>query len=138
MEQSKSIKKAIHRKYPAIGYDASLEEAMRSMAEYSSSALVVKSGGDLVGIVTINDVMYSLSNGHDTRTTLVSSFMTACDLITSKSTQNPCAQLDEDAHAFAAIKVMYEAGVNHLLVAGAGKEPVGMVSSLDIIKLLVS
>ena len=33
---------------------------------------------------------------------------------------------------------MNEAGVNHLLVSGSKGEPVGMVSSLEIIKLLAS
>jgi len=50
----------------------------------------------------------------------------------------PCVQLDEDEDAISAIKVMYEAGVNHLLVSGSQGEPVGMVSSLEIIELLAS
>jgi len=37
-----------------------------------------------------------------------------------------------------AIKVMNEAGVNHLLVTGEGTKPLGIVSSLDLIKLIAS
>ena len=138
MGKSKSIRNAIQRKYPAIGYDASLEEAMHSMAEHNCSALVVKNGEDLIGIVTISDVMYCLSNDQDCKSTRVSSFMTVCDLISSKATHSPCAQLDEEQDAMDAIKVMFEAGVNHLLVSGDKGQPVGMVSSLEIIKLLTS
>jgi predicted transcriptional regulator len=82
--------------------------------------------------------MYSLTNEDDIRQTKVSSFMTACEFISKKATSNPCVQLDEDEDVLSAIKVMNEAGVNHLLVSGSKGEPVGMVSSLEIIKLIAS
>ena len=64
--------------------------------------------------------------------------MTSCELIGSQRSRQPCAQLDEDEDLLSAIKVMNEGGVNHLLVSGSRGEPVGMVSSLEIIKHLVS
>lgn len=64
--------------------------------------------------------------------------MTKCEFISRKPTRNPCVQLDEDEEILSAIKVMYEAGINHLLVSGSKGEPVGMVSSLEMIKLLAS
>ena len=99
---------------------------------------LVKAGDDLVGVVAIADVMHSLSNEDDIRQTKVASFMTSCEFITEKPTNNPCVQLDEDEDVLSAIKVMNEAGVNHLLVSGSKGEPVGMVSSLEIIKLMAS
>ena len=69
---------------------------------------------------------------------MVSSFMTRCELISDQSVKSPCVQLDEDEHILSSIKVMNEAGVSHVLVSGGKGEPVGMVSSLDIVKLTVS
>jgi CBS domain-containing protein len=138
MNNKKSIKSAVKRKFPAVGIDDTLETALKVMAQANASALVVKVGAELDGVVTITYIMYSLSNEDDLQDTRVSSFMTKCEFISPKATRNPCAQLDEDEDAISAIKVMYEAGVNHLLVSGSQGEPVGMVSSLEIIKLLAS
>ncbi len=138
MSNKKTIRSAVKRKFPAIGIDDTLEFALKLMAQANASALIVKAGEELIGVVTITDIMYSLSNENDLQDTRVSSFMTKCEFISKKAIRNPCVQLDEDEDAISAIKVMYEAGVNHLLVSGSQGEPVGMVSSLEIIKLLAS
>jgi len=138
MENKITIKSAVKRKFPAVTMEDTLETALKAMANANASALVVKTDDDLVGVVTISDIMYSLTNKDDISLTKVASFMTACDFISSKATSNPCVQLDEDEDVLSAIKVMNEAGVNHLLVSGSRGEPVGMVSSLEIIKLLAS
>ena len=140
MNIRKEIKGAIKRKFPAVSLDDNLEYAMKEMADANASALVVKVGEELVGIVTVTDIMYSLSNGHDLQNTKVSSFMTKCEFISNKRINKspPCIQLDEDEEIISAIKVMYEGGVNHLLVSGSNGEPVGMVSSLEMIKALTS
>ena len=138
MENKITIKNAVKRKFPAVGLSDTLDTALQAMAKANASALVVKTDEDLVGVVTISDIMYSLTNEEDLRQTPVSSFMTSCEFISDKATNNPCVQLDEDEDPLSAIKVMSEAGVNHLLVSGSKGEPVGMVSSLEIIKLLAS
>ena len=138
MGKNKTIKEAVKRKFPAVNMDDTLETVLKVMANANVSALVVKAGDDLVGVVAIADVMHSLSNEDDIRQTKVASFMTSCEFITEKPTNNPCVQLDEDEDVLSAIKVMNEAGVNHLLVSGSKGEPVGMVSILGIIKLMAS
>jgi len=138
MENKITIKNAVKRKFPAVGLRDTLDTALQAMANANASALVVKTDEDLVGVVTISDIMYSLTNEDDLHQTPVSSFMTSCEFISDKATNNPCVQLDEDEDVLSAIKVMNEAGVNHLLVSGSKGEPVGMVSSLEIIKLLAS
>ena len=138
MENKITIKNAVNRKFPAVGLSDTLDTALQAMAKANASALVVKTDEDLVGVVTISDIMYSLTNEDDLHQTPVSSFMTSCEFISDKATNNPCVQLDEDEDVLSAIKVMNEAGVNHLLVSGSKGEPVGMVSSLEIIKLLAS
>ncbi len=138
MNNRKTIRSAIKRKFPAVDIDDTLETVIKDMAQANASALIVKVDEELVGIVTITDIMSSLANEDDLQDTRVSSFMTKCEFISKKAIRNPCVQLDEDEDAISAIKVMYEAGANHLLVSGSQGEPVGMVSSLEIIKLLAS
>lgn len=136
MASVKTIKTAIKRKYPAVSLDDTVKTAMEAMAKNNASALVVKNGDDLLGIVTITDIMHCLADDLDPQATSVSTFMTKCDLITAKETTNPCAQLDEDLDALSAVKVMLNAGVNHLIVSGKKGEPVGIVTSLELIKLI--
>lgn len=138
MRNTKTIKEAVVREYPVISLDDNLAAAMQTMAHNNASALVVKSNDDFVGIVTITDVLFSLAHDSNLQETRISSFMTTCELISEKGTSNPCSQLDEEQDALSAIKVMHEAGVNHLVVSGSRGEPVGIVSSLEIIKLLAT
>lgn len=136
MKSMRTIKEAIVRKYPDIDREDSLGSAIKMMAANNTSALVVRDGEHLLGIVTISDVMHSLVHEEDLLQTTISSFMTSCDLVSAEGARNPCAQLDEDQDVLSALKVMYEAGVNHLVVSGADGESVGVVSSLEIIRLL--
>ena len=136
MDTGRKIKDAIARVYPGVTLENSLEEVIEKMAEHNTSALVVLEGGEAAGLVTVTDVLYSLANNEDLQETKVRSFMTKCDLISRKETSNPCAQLDEEQDVLSAIKVIQEAGVHHLVVSGAGGHPVGVVSSLELIKLI--
>ncbi len=138
MSDAKTIKMAVRRKYPSVLYEDNLNTAMQVMVGNNASALVVMSGEHLVGIVTIFDVVNCLASGEHPDETKISSFMTQCDLIGKEGAAHPCVQLDEDFDALSAIKVMHEAGVNHLLVSGEEGQPVGIVSSLELVKLLSS
>jgi CBS domain-containing protein len=136
MAESLKVKQAVKRKFPTIDIDDSLETAMQRMTENNVSVLAVKVGEELVGIATVWDVLNGLANNYERKTTSISTFMTKCEFNTDHSTKNSCIQLDEDEDAISAIKVMYEAGVNHLLVTGERGKPVGIVSSLDLVKLV--
>lgn len=135
MHKKMTIEKAIKREFPIVNSEDSLEVAVNKMKESNVSVLAVKVSEELIGLVTLSDIMYSLSNGDDFQDTKISSFMTKCEFNTSHETRNPCIQLDEDEEAISAVKVMYETGVNHLLVSGVDGKIVGIVSSLDIVKL---
>lgn len=135
MHERMTIKQAIKREFPVVNAEDSLEAAVKKMTESNVSVLAVKVGEELIGLVTISDIMYSLSNGDDFQETKISTFMTKCEFNTSHETRNPCLQLDENEEAISAVKVMYETGVNHLLVSGVDGKAVGIVSSLDIVKL---
>lgn len=138
MADSLKVKQAIRRKFPVIDIDDSLQSAIRLMAEANVSVLAVKVGEELIGVVTVADVMHGLANDYDLDNTKISTFMTKCEFHTASSTKHSCIQLDEDQDVISAIKVMYEAGVNHLLVTGERNVPKGIVSSLELIKLVAS
>ena len=104
MDNKRTIKRAVKRKFPAVGLRDTLDTALQAMAKANASALVVKADEDLVGVVTISDIMYSLANKDDLHQTPVSSFMTSCEFISDKATNNPCVQLDEDEDVLSAIK----------------------------------
>ncbi|MGW8195261.1 MAG: CBS domain-containing protein [Desulforhopalus sp.] len=138
MKKYGRVKQAIKRKFPMIDIEDSLGKAIQTMAENNVSVLAVKIGKELAGIVTISDVMHGLANDDNLETTRISTFMTQCKFDTEESTQNSCLQLDEEEDIISAIKVMHEAGVNHLLVTGVENEPLGIVSSLELVKLVAA
>ncbi len=138
MSEKKTIRDAIKRKFPVVNIEDNLQKAISKMKRNNVSVLAVKIKEELIGLVTISDVVFSLANGDDPEATPISKFMTKCEFDTRKATRNPCVQLDENEDAMAAIKVMYEAGVNHLLVSGDSGEPIGIVSSLEIVKLFAT
>jgi CBS domain-containing protein len=138
MDTRKTIKDALGINTATVSVDDTLHDALKLLGQYNATALLVAAGNDTVGIITISDIMYSLAKDEDPQKIPVSSFMTQCELISTETANTPCVQLDEDEEIFSAIKVMNEAGVNHVLVSGNGGKPVGMVSSLDIIKVLVA
>jgi len=138
MEFGRALKEVLRENYPAVNIDDTLEAALKKMAGENIQALPVKQGRDLVGIITISDILYSLSKKDNPQDIRVSEFMTSCELISDKTVKTPCVQLDEDEDFFGAIKLMNEAGVNYILVSGSQGEPVGLVSSLELIKHLVA
>lgn len=138
MEEYLKVKEAIKRKFPAIESNESLTTAMDRMAQDDVSVLVVKVDGELTGLITVSDMMHGLANDYDLEETKISTFMTGCKIDNKNLDANLCIQLDEDQDVISAIKVMYEGGINHLLVTGVENKPLGVVSSLDLVKLIAS
>lgn len=138
MEKYLKVKQAIKQKFPVIESYESLGAAINLMAQDNVSVLVVKVEGELTGIITVSDVMHGLANDYDLEKTKISTFMTGCRIDSKNSTAKSCIQLDEDQDVISAIKVMYEGGINHLLVTGVKNKPLGIVSSLDLVKLIAS
>ena len=135
MEKGRKVRYANKRKFPLVDIEEHLQTAIQMMATSNVSVLAVKVGEDLVGILTVSDVMDALAKGKSPFDTKISTFMTKCDFHTKESTRNSCLQLDENEDVLSAIKIMSEADVHHLLVTGANAEPIGIVSSLEMIKL---
>jgi predicted transcriptional regulator len=138
MEEYLRVQQAIKRKFPVIEREESLKAAINLMAEADVSVLIIKAEGLLIGILTVSDIMHGLANDYDLKQTKISSFMTECNVDGKNANGKSCIQLDEDLDVMSAIKVMYEGGINHLLVTGKKNKPLGVVSILDLIKLIAT
>ncbi|MEJ2031641.1 MAG: CBS domain-containing protein [Deltaproteobacteria bacterium] len=135
---NEAISSAVQKGGPTVSLDDSLRTAIGKMAEAKATGLVVKSGGQVVGIITTLDLMRSVVNKEDLDETKVSQFMTACELIGAKATKSPCVQVDENESVAMALEVMDQAGVHNLLVSGGSGDAIGMVSAQELLKLAIS
>lgn len=129
---------AVKKDAPAVSLDDSLRAAIQKMTAAGCSALVVKSGAELVGVVSEMDLLNSIVHHDNLDATKVARFMTPCEIISAKAAASPCVQLDENEKVQDALATMHNAGTHHLLVAGAGNKPIGMISVADLLKLAIS
>lgn len=132
------IEKAVNWETQSVGMDDSMRVAIEKMIADKCSALAVKVGDEVVGVLTDFDLMDCLDRDDDLDKIKASSCMTACELITGKEVKSPCAQLDSSHSVKNAIAVLNVAGVHHLLVSGDDDKCVGLISSIDLLKLAIS
>lgn len=131
------IKNAVNWDAEQVDMEDSLRTVIQKMAGSNTSALVVKSGDTVAGIVTDIDLMNCLVEGDDLDAVKAGKFMTACELITTgDENASPCAQLDESESILSALKVMEAAGVHNLLVSGDDGR-VGTVSARKLLQLVL-
>lgn len=130
-----AISSAVKWDAPSVAMQDTLRVAITKIANSGASALVVKSGDTVVGLVTDMDLMGSVAKGDDLDGMAVSTFMSACEIISDKAIKTPCVQLDETQSVENAIGVMDLAGTHHLLVTGGNE--VGVVSAHDLLRLVV-
>ena len=132
------IKTVVNWEAPAVAMDDSLRVVIQKMVDGKSSAVLVKAGDDVTGIVTDMDMLASIAKYDDLDGTKVSDVMTRCELILGKAVNSPCVQLDSEQSAGNAIGVMNGAGIHHLVVSGNKNTCTGMVSALDLLRLVIS
>jgi CBS domain-containing protein len=133
-----TISSAVLRNAPTVSLEESLRTAIHKMVETGSSALAVRADSNLVGIVSITDLVTSAANDRNLDETRVSRFMTSCRLTDKGATQDPCIQVNEDETVGTALAVMEKAGVHNLLVSGGNGETIGMISAQGLLKLAIS
>ena len=123
---------------PAVNINDSLLTAAEYMAEHDTSALIVKDGEEMVGILTDMDVMDGIVRNNDFTGTKVASCMTACQLIAGNRVKSPCVQLYQEESVESALKVMSSAGIHNLLVSCEIGVGTCTVSIRDLLKVAVS
>ena len=129
------ISSAVKWDSPSVDLQVTLRTATTRMVNSGVSAVIVKNGDQVVGVVTDMDLMRCIAKGDDLDTVAVSSFMTCCEVISGKKIKTPCIQLDKTHSVKDAIGVMDLAGVHHLFVAG--EKDAGVISAQDLLRLAV-
>ena len=132
------ITNAVDWDAPSVDMEANLRTVIRMMVDNQSSALTVMMGEEVMGVVTDMDILESFDRNDDLDETKVAEFMTTCELISNKEISLPCAQLDSAESVENALKVMNSAGVHHLLASDGEQKKAGIVSILDLLKLVIS
>ncbi len=138
MSLQDEIGSAVKWDVPSTDMNDSLKTVIEKMTGNMVSALIVKSGDIVSGVVTDMDIMESVADGNDLNETKVSACMTTCDLITEIAAENPCVQLDKTESVENALGVMDRAGVHNLVVSGDDETYAGTVSARDLLKLAIS
>lgn len=131
------IKNAVRWDTPDVDLDTNLREIIEVMVRHDAPAIIVKAGGKVAGVVTELDVLDCITSEANLDTTRAAEFLSACELIPTKSMNNPCVQLDENESVGNAIKLLSASGTHNLVVTGKDKHTYGMISSRDLLKLLV-
>jgi CBS domain-containing protein len=101
-------------------------DAIRLMKDERIGALLVMTGGNMVGIFTERDVLKKVVGTKIGLDTPVRDLMTA----------NPACLHQDDAVVFA-LKLMHEGGFRHVPLLDKNDRPVGMVSIKDVIEFVV-
>ena len=115
------------REIISIAEDASVYDAIKSMADHGVGSLLVMDGVVLKGIVTERDYARKvIIKGRSSESTQVGEIMTR-DLVTTTSAQtvNEC------------MTMMSERRIRHLPVM-SGSEVVGMISIGDLVQAIIS
>lgn len=122
----------------SIRIDDNLMTAAEKIAKYDASALLVKNGAEVVGILTDMDIMEGIVRYNNPQNTKVADCMTACQLISDKPVKSPCVQLHEGESVKNAFDIMSTAGVHNLLVSCEMGLGTCLVSIRDLLKVAVS
>ena len=117
----KIIPNVIHdQKVVSLGEEATAREAARLMREHNVGAVLIVDEDALKGILTVNDMTYSVvAEGRDPDKTVLRGIMTP----------NP-DWISSDTTAIEALRLMQDGGYRHLPVVDKG-EIVGVVSRRD-------
>ncbi len=136
MGLSDEISSAVKWDSPSVDMQDTLRVVINKMVNSGVSALVVKNGDEVVGIVTEMDLMACIAKGNDLDGVTASICMTSCEIISDKEISSPCIQLEETQSTQNAIKLMDIAGVHHLLVTG--EKGTGIISAENVFRLVLS
>jgi CBS domain-containing protein len=117
-----AVRDAMSRNVETIDADASLTEASRQMRSLGAGFLPVRSGDDIVGLITDRDITVRASaEGYDPSRTSVRSVMTT-----------EYAFCVENQNVVEAATLMEEKGVRRLLVLNNARQLVGVLSIEDL------
>jgi CBS domain-containing protein len=127
MQGKARVRDFVDRDPPTVDYDATLEDVIRVMLRKGRTGIVVREGGEVIGVITSTDVTRIIVQGKDPSKVKVREFMTACTLVG----QNPCIQIKEDGFVIDALRLMLIGGVSRVLVVDFKGDFIGTISFLE-------
>jgi predicted transcriptional regulator len=130
MQGKARVRDFVERDPPTVDYGANLEDVIKVMLSKGKTGIVVREGGEVIGVITSTDVTRIIVQGRNPADVKVREFMTACTLVG----QNPCIQIKEDGFVLDALRLMLIGGVSRVLVVDSKGEFVGTISFLDALK----
>jgi|Deesub1362A_J573_1020465.scaffolds.fasta_scaffold00057_44 CBS domain-containing protein len=126
------VKDVMKRNVVSVDVDSSLADVKKKMIENNVNFVVVKAGGEIVGVISDTDILAYATKGKRLEDLKAEKYMTACKL----EGTNPCLQVFEDDPLEEAATIMAATGVHHLLVWGKSGYPAGVITSDDILKVV--
>lgn len=109
----------------SVDPDATLAEVARDMRTEDSDSVAVMSDGRLVGIITERDLVRAIADGINPKQATAGVIMTA----------DPVTVGAEEEVSVVALRMM-RLGVRHLPVVDAGGNPIGLLSSRNLVAVL--
>ena len=138
MKLEGKIKDYLRTDVPSVSTDATLREVAERLEKENTTAVLVKIGDEIVGIITDTDVIANVSSGRDLDSVKAEEFMTSCEIATKKATTCPCLQLHKEDPIQDAINLMTIGEVHHILVWDNEGHVVGMVTMKDLLKRTIT
>jgi CBS domain-containing protein len=130
MQGKARVRDFVDRDPPTVDYGATLEDVIRVMLRKGRTGIVVREGGEVIGVITSTDVTRIIVQGKDPSKVKVREFMTACTLVG----QNPCIQIKEDGFVIDALRLMLIGGVSRVLVVDFKGDFIGTISFLEALR----
>jgi CBS domain-containing protein len=144
-----TIKKYMNSALVVVAPTATLAQVAKSLAEKDTDIAVVKSGKEIVGVITDSDIFHSMKSyvfqdvledlPKDVAKVKVEeimdgklsdNFMSVCQLTGLR----PCLMVGEEETVENAIKTMGASEAHHLLVIGSDGSVSGTLSAHDLLK----
>jgi len=130
MREKARVRDYVDRNPPTVDYGATLEDVIRLMLRTKKAGIVVREGGEILGVISAADTMRVIVQDRDPSKVKVREFMSACTLVG----QNPCVQIKEDGYVVDAIRLMLIGGVPRVLVIDSNGDFIGTISFLDSLR----
>jgi len=130
MREKARVRDCVDRNPPTVDYGATLEDVIRLMLKTKKAGIVVREGGEILGVISAADAMRVIVQDRDPSKVKVREFMSACTLVG----KNPCVQIKEDGYVVDAIRLMLFGGVTRVLVIDSKGDFIGTISFLDSLR----
>jgi len=130
VEMTRTVEEIMDREPAVVGYDEMLGSVFDKMIEKSQTAVVVREGSSIMGLITASDLARFIIQGQDLSKANIRDFMTFCSL----SGPTPCIQIRLDDSAYNALNLMVIWGVDMVVVYDKNGEFAGTINILQALK----